>query len=241
MSKVNCLLEAVGELDNKILENAYKPRLKKRYTIIAAAAAAIALLGCASVWHSAVRFDGSDVIDLNYYAQSDAYVLSAEELEALGATQEKGRYTLAITPSQLFERYNVAPLTNADYFDEEGTVSVLSSSSTQAILVYTLIDKETGNPISIQAEFITGGEATFGANYVAIGGKAKDMFSHYETIELGDGSQAFVTDRYSQMISGYNSQAVLCRNGVGYKLNAKNTDINEMKVILERLGCLVTL
>lgn len=235
MININPILEAMGELDDKVLENAYKPKFKKSYAMIAAIAAAFAVLGCSIAIRSGVSFDGREQISFNYYAQSDAHILTAEELQALGATGDNRGYTLSVLPSELFSMYNVTPLMNAELFDEEESVTV-TGSSTQAIVSYTITDKETGKPISVKAEFYTAGEASFGANYTTLDGKGEDAFSHYEAIELNDGSKAFVADRYSQLISGYNSQAVLCRDGVGFKVTAKNTDISEMKNILKKLA-----
>lgn len=235
MININPIFEAIGELDDKVLENAYKPKSKKPYAVIAAVAAAFAVLGCSIAIRSELSFDGQEQISFNYYAQSDAHILTVEELQALGATGDNRGYTLSVLPSELFSMYNITPLMNVEFFDEEEQATV-KGSSTQAIVSYTITDKETGNPILIQAEFFSGGEASFGANYTTLDGKGEDAFSNYETIELSDGSKAFVADRYSQLISGYNSQAVMCRDGVGFKINAKNTDINEMKNILKKLA-----
>lgn len=54
-------------------------------------------------------------------------------------------------------------------------------------------------------------------------------------VYLGDSTQAFVADRYSQLTSKYRSQAVLCCGG-GFRIIAENTDANEMKLIPKYLG-----
>lgn len=175
--------------------------------------------------------------NFDYYKQDGARILTADELIALGAEGDSRGYTLTAVPSELFAKYNVAPIMNAEYFAEERSeITVQGASSGMAIIDYTLTDKESGKPISVKAQFFVNGESSFGFNFSTIDGKPSDAFNHCETLCLADGSEVFVADRYSRLISGYNAHAVFCCDGVGYKLIAKNTDINEMKQILKNLG-----
>ncbi len=234
------ILEAIGGLDNNILENAFKPKKKKRmaFTVIAAAAALTAILGCASVLRSAVRFDGNEQISLNYYAQKDARFLTYDELVGLGAEKvgTGNNYTIDMLPSELFALYNVKPLLNSEFYDEEQPVTIINSAAAQAVLGYTLTDKNSGKSFSIQAQFGSSDDLSFGLNVIGLNGEAEDTFNHFEFLTLADGSRAFVGDRYLQLISDYSSQAVLCRDGVGFVITAKGVGLEEMKEFVENLG-----
>ncbi len=244
---INAILEAAGELDNTILENAFKPRRKKyiALTVIAAAAALSIVVGFAAANRSGVRFDGGEpMVTFNYYAQPKAHIPTADELSALGTiTDERraideygdGDITLAAGLSDVSELFNAKLLSAPERFDEEGGIWIeISSRGKAARIKYTLADKESRKPISIEAQLFTSGNSTFGADYQAIGGKGEDTFYHYETITLSDGSEAFVGARNSRHGSKYS--AVFCLDGIGYKLQSECEDINGMKQILADLG-----
>lgn len=145
-----------------------------------------------------------------------------------------GEYTLTAVPSELFKLYNISPLMNNEYFSEEKSDINVYGSSRQTKLRYTLTDKNANKPINFDIQFHSEGEGSFGISYQLLGeGKTTDIFSHYEFITLADGSQAFVADRYLHGFNIYRSEAVICYNGIGYRINARNVDINEMKQILE--------
>ncbi len=246
-TNINAILEAAGELDNTILENAFKPKRKKSIAlvVIAAAAALSVVVGFAAARHSGVRFDGGEpMVTFNYYAQPGAHIPSAEELTALGSvTDERGAIdehgdgdiTVAAGLSDVSDLFNVNLLSAPARYDEDGGIGIeISSRGKAARIKYTLADKESKKPISIEAQLFTSGNSTFGANFNAIGGKGEDTFYHYETVTLSDGSEAFVGARNSRHGSKYT--AVFCRDGIGYKLQAECEDINGMKQILADLG-----
>lgn len=246
-TNINAILEAAGELDNTILENAFKPRRKKyvALTVIAAAAALSIVVGFAAVNRSGVRFDGGEpMVAFNYYAQPEAHIPSAEEIAALGSiTSERkafdehgdGDITVAAGLSDVSELFNAKLLSAPERFDEDGGIRIeISSRGKAARIMYTLVDKESKKPISIEAQLFTSGNSTFGANFNAIGGKGEDTFYHYETVTLADGSEAFVGARNSR--HGLRYITVFCRDGIGYKLHTECEDINEMKQILADLG-----
>lgn len=244
-TNINAILEAAGELDNTILENAFKPRRKKyiALTVIAAAAALSVVVGFAAARHSGVRFDGGEpMVTFNYYAQPGAHIPTAAEISALGTITDEaidehgdGDITVAAGSSDVSELFNAKLLSDPERYDEDGGIWIeISSRGKAARIKYTLADKESKKPISIEAQLFTSGNSTFGANYQAIGGKGEDTFYHYETVTLSDGSEAFVGARNSRHGSKYT--AVFCRDGIGYKLQAECEDINGMKQILADLG-----
>lgn len=241
MIKFNPIFEAIGNIDDNIaaitIETAQCKRKPIKLIIIGAvAAAALIIMGCSAAIRSSLKFDDKPILDFNYYPQTQAHILTTDELKGLGAIGDNSGYTLTALPTELLARYNVTPLMNTEYFSEKESEISVNGSSTQAILIYTLTYKETNNTITVEAHFDTNGKSSFGANYISLDGNANEVFSHYEVITLADGSEAFVADRYMNGFNFYNAHAVLCYNGIGYRINARSTDINEMKQILENLG-----
>lgn len=237
MSNINYILEAVGELDDAVLERVFKPRRNKRLllTVIAAAAALSLMVGFTAVIRNGVYFENERQIGFNYYAQEDARVLGAHDLEALGGISDgHGGYTFDIRPSGLFELYNVSPLMNAENFDEAAGAHVVGSGAAGTIIDYSLIDKTSGKTVDITLHFTRSGEGSFAPNYTVIGGG--DIFNHYEKITLSDGSEGFAADRYMNGFGTCTARAAFCKDGMGYELSVKDADIAEMKEILEKLG-----
>lgn len=240
MSNINLLLEAVGSLDNAVIENAFKPRRKKRIalTVIAAAAALSLVVGFAAVIRNGVYFENKRQISFNYYAQKTARIPAETEFMALGAEVDgHGGYTLDILPSELFALYNVSPLMNAEYFDEVTGAAVRSSNAAGTIIDYSLTDKESGKTVDITLHFTRNGEGSFAPNYTVLGDvNAQNTFTHFERITLLDGSEGFAADRYKNGFGTYTARAAFCKDGMGYELSVKDADITEMKEILESLG-----
>lgn len=248
MIKVNPVFEAIGTIDDSIAANAikaaqHKHRPVKLIIIGAVAAAALIVMGCATVIRSSLKFGEKPVLEFNYYPLTQAYYPAVDELKELGTLTEdggfSGEYTLNAVPSELFKLYNISPFMNDEYFSEEKSDINVYGSSRQTKLKYTLTDKNSNEPITFDIQFHSEGEGHFGISYSILGeGKITDIFSHYEFITLADGSQAFVADRYLHGYNFYRSEAVFCYNGIGYRINAKNVDINEMKQILANLGAM---
>lgn len=249
MTKVNPVFEAIGNIDDNIAANAIEAALHKRKPIKliiigAVAAAALIVMGCSAAVRSSLMLDEKAVMEFNYYPLTEAHILTVDELKELGTVTDgkyygSGTYALTALPSDLFARFNIAPLMNSELFSEEKSEMNVKASSIQTILEYTLTDKESGKPINFKIQFHTEGEGSFNLGYGVIGGgKATDAFNHYEFITLADGSQAFVADRYLHGYNFYRSEAVFCYNGIGYRIDAQNVDINEMKQILANLGAM---
>lgn len=248
-TNINAILEAAGELDAAIIGNAFKPRRKKYIALTVIAAASLSLVvGFAAANRSGVRFGGNEpTVTFNYYAQSGAHIPSAEELSALGTiTGGSGEFdehgdgdiTVSAALSDVSALFNAKLLSAPERFDEDGGIGInISGHGTAARIRYTLTDRESQKPVSIEIRLFTSGNSTFGANYHTIGGNGEDTFYHYETVTLSDGSDAFVAARNSRLGSEYT--AVFCRDGIGCKLQAECEDINEMKRILADLGVIL--
>lgn len=243
MTKINPIFEAIGNINDDIAANAIeatqqKQRPIKLVIIAAAAAAALIIMGCSVATRSSLMFNSKAAIEFNYYPQTQSHILSTDELNSLGASENNGSYLLNILPSEIFDLYNISPLMNYGKFSEEKSEITVRGSSTQAILNYSITDKETSGTITVEVQFDTDGRSSFGADYISLDGNAADMFGNSEFITLSDGSRAFVSDRYLHGYEYYTAQAVFCYNGIGYKIYALNTDINGMKQILANLGAM---
>lgn len=83
----NAILEAIGGLDNEVLENAFKPKRKKPLvlTIIAAAAALSLLVGFTEAVRPHYAINGEPVIDFNYKVHKDYVIPPIGEMIELGA------------------------------------------------------------------------------------------------------------------------------------------------------------
>lgn len=87
MNNTNTILDAMGELDNEILENAFRPKRKKPLilTVIAAAAALSLLVGFTAAERSRMEYRGEPVIDFNIKVHDDYVIPPIGEMVALGA------------------------------------------------------------------------------------------------------------------------------------------------------------
>lgn len=243
MYKQNRIFEALGGIDDAIAANAIESiqRRKQRrkplkiILIAAAAAAVMVVMGCAAVRRNSLMFDGKAAMEFNYYPQTQARMLTAEELTSLGAVKDErnDNYTLSALPSELLALYNIEPLMNPEFFIEEvSEVTVDNFSAKQITVRYTLTDKQTKKPIKVSMTFSTD-EAHFSMDFGLLGeGKATDAFSHYEFVTLADGSEAFVSDRFMGGFNYYQARAAFCYNGIIYQFSAREMELEEMKQIL---------
>lgn len=122
-NNINAILKAVGELDNDILENAFRPRKKKPIVlvVIAAAAALSLLVGFSAVYRNNVSVNGKSVFDYNITIHDEVTPPSAEELTEMGASvlyQEENIYEYVmedIDPRDLIQKYNITLLGNNNF------------------------------------------------------------------------------------------------------------------------------
>lgn len=123
-TNINAIMEAVGELDNAILENAFKQRKKKpiALVVIAAAAALSLLVGFSAVYRNNVVVNGKSVFDYNITIHDEVTPPSTEELTEMGASilyQEKSIYEYVmedIDPRDHVQKYNITLLGNNNNF-----------------------------------------------------------------------------------------------------------------------------
>lgn len=126
------ILEAVGELDNEILESTFNSKRKKPFLLVAiAAAAALSLLVgfTAAVRHHS-EINGEPMIDLNIKIHDDYVIPPLEEMIELGAEnivvydedgiRKPGDYDYSIaniSPSTVIEKYGFKSFIN-EHFTE---------------------------------------------------------------------------------------------------------------------------
>lgn len=123
-NNINAILEAAGELDNIVLENAFKQRKKKpiALVVIAAAAALSLLVGFSAVYRNNVSVNGKSVFDYNLTIHDEVTQPSAEELTEMGAIvfyPDEGLYDYVIEdidPRDLIQKYNITLLGNNNNF-----------------------------------------------------------------------------------------------------------------------------
>lgn len=128
-NNINTILEAVGELDNTVLENAFGKKRKKPALMIASAVAAAAvgtslLAGASHVYRKPVFHKGEEVFAIVETTHPDAVILSIEELTEMGAydfdpMSKNGEYTCFIKrgSTEMIERYNLPPLISDNFSD----------------------------------------------------------------------------------------------------------------------------
>lgn len=87
MNNTNTILEVIGELDNEILENAFRPKRKKPLvlTVTAAAASLSLLVGFTTVVRPHYAINGEPVIDFNLKVHKDYVIPPIGEMIGLGA------------------------------------------------------------------------------------------------------------------------------------------------------------
>lgn len=85
MTKQIQLFKAIGNIDDDIAANAieaaqHKSRPLKLIIIGAIAAAALIVMGCATVIRSSLMFDDKPVLEFNYYPLTQAHIPTVDEL-----------------------------------------------------------------------------------------------------------------------------------------------------------------
>lgn len=120
---INAILEAAGELDNEVLENAFRKRKKKPIAIvvIAAAAALSLLVGFTAAYRNNVSVNGKSVFDYKITIHDEVTPPSAGELIEMGASilyQEESIYEYVIEdidPRDLISKYSMTLLGNENF------------------------------------------------------------------------------------------------------------------------------
>lgn len=125
-TNINAILEAAGELDNEVLENAFRKRKKKPIALIVVAAAAAALsvlAGFAVAYKNNVLVNGEPVFDYNITIHDEVTLLSEDEISEMNVSffhyQDTNAYEYAVTdidPRDLISKYNITTLGNNGNF-----------------------------------------------------------------------------------------------------------------------------
>lgn len=166
-NNINPILEAAGELDNSVIENAFKPKRKKPVALIVIAAAVVVslLVGFTTTYRMPVYHNGKELFGITEVAHPDAVIPSIEELTAMGAYDiEKwsGQYTYYIKakPSEIIRKYNLTPLIN-DNFSDEVTINDIPDDTNLFKLSYFYSEEDN-------LKLLPGTEVTVGdkENYV---------------------------------------------------------------------------
>ncbi|MDE7230604.1 MAG: hypothetical protein K2N56_09005 [Oscillospiraceae bacterium] len=125
-ANINAVLEAVGELDDAVLEKTFKKKKKKPIALIVIGAAAVVsiLSGAAADHRLPVFIKGEKAFERSKSIHPDAVILSAEEAAELGAydfdprkLDEGFSYFIALSPSEMLEIYNLPSIINENFSD----------------------------------------------------------------------------------------------------------------------------
>ena len=264
-NNINAILEAAGELDNDVLENAFKPRKKKPIALVVIAAAAVVLsllVGFTAAYRYNVSVNGKPVFDYNITIHDEVTPLSFEELTEMGVSelyqhQEKGilegiyEYAMEdIDPRDLIQKYNITLLGNNNNFsraDNKGysttRVRALENYHENGIygsyvtFIYWLADDRLDIPVSFRAICLT---EEFNADFAADFRSIKPDGSDIAYIDLNNNEMALIHQRNSDDVKSYasfdvRSLATFTYDGIIYYISA-DTDIEGMKQIFSDLG-----
>lgn len=130
-NNINPILDAVGELDNTVLENMFGKKKKRPALMIASAVAAAAvgaslLAGSTHVYRMPVYHKGEGVFAVVKTTHPDAVIPTIEELTEMGAYDIEPftegdwsdyKYFINVGSTEMIERYNLPPLISDNFSD----------------------------------------------------------------------------------------------------------------------------
>lgn len=255
-TNINPILEAAGELDDTVLENAFKRKKKKPIALIVIAAAVVVvslLAGSAAVYWKPVYINGQRTFGNAETIHPDAVVLSLEEAVELGAYDIEPNalnggfsYFINIKPSDMIEKYNLPSIIN-DNFSDEVTIDDISSEEELHYLNPACFDEEKKKLLPGTKVMVNDNYAYF--DYFLVDKQSKTpvyvsaIYTLYKTypfgfqfhkgdvrvIDLNTGEKA-VLQRHNNYSSAY-----FYYRGVSYTINGM-TDIDGMNQILKDFG-----
>lgn len=219
MIKLNPLLEAMNNIDDNIISNSQNIKREtirlKRTLISAAVAAVLFTVGFAAVHRNEVRLGDGRTLDIQLEVQENA-VIPTE--------YEHGSFN--ITPSKVFEMYNIYPLLNDNFTEPASTKVHCNSDFVQ--FVYEPVYKENGAAVWISAEAALSEEASVNVQYNGNWGKGA-----FEFIYLNNGSKALIVQHHT---------AYFTYNGIFYQVTQLSIPDGEhdhnIEKILNGLGVL---
>lgn len=259
MNNINTILDAVGELDNTVLENAFNPKRKKHImiTAIVAAASLSLLVGFTTVVRNHAEFNGKTIFDYNVKVYDDLKIPSFEEMEAMGADSyyastglsesEIGySYFIDAAPSEVIKKYGVKPLINdnfSEYVDADDPsgngwgdyprMQVAVSSGIEDMQSFIYFGYWlTDKQSGLPVHFMIDCYTEIPESVIhRFSGSADD----YELVALKNGETAFVQQGFHADTGAYEGYSTFTYNGMVYHIYAV-TDIDGMKQILADLG-----
>lgn len=261
-NNINSVLEAVGELDNTVLENAFKPKRKKPVAliVIAAAAAVSLLVGftyAINIKHSMV-LNGEPLFEYNIKVHDEVTIPPYEEIEAMGETylvewvEDHGYiYYTEARPSAVLEKYALTPLINNNFSDDINSDNYPELLWDDTYLTYVYVPLDDINSKGVTVSFLlfryylidkqSGLPVYFTMMChieepkIPINHSHKAEDGNYELIGLNNGETAYVEQQFYEGLDELNSHADFIYDGIIYSASA-HTDLNGMKQILSNLG-----
>ncbi len=251
MNNINTILDAVGELDNTVLENAFKPEKKKPIAliVIAAAAALSLLVGFTVAIRNNVVFNGKPLFDYNIRIHDEVVIPSAEEMEEMGAYNfdflgDSYVCNINADPFEVIDKFGLTPLgkdnfsmfvnkdnpDDAAYHMHIGVIDDLiryEGRESSINLQYMLVD----NKLGVNVMFLTTCFFDETTTQHSWEWEQDEQVERHEVIDLNNGENALL---YT-INSNTRTFATFTYDGIIYKVIA-GTDIDGMKQILADLG-----
>lgn len=260
MNDINTILEAVGELDNTVLENAFDMKRKKHImlTTIAAAAAFSLLVGFTTAVRNHAEFNGKPIFDYNLKYFADVKIPPFEEMEAMGAYRydehvglseaEIGySYFIDAAPSEVIKKYGIEPLINdnfSEYVDANDPRRNRWGDFPRMQVTIVSVDR-ADLPSCIYFDYwLTDKQSGLPVHFMAdcyinstepiihrFSGSTDDC----ELVALKNEETAFIQHGFIAETGAYEVYSTFTYNGIVYNIDAA-TDIGGMKHILADLG-----
>lgn len=259
MNNISTILEAVGELDNTVLENAFNRKRKKQilFTVIAAAASLSLLVGFTMAIRDHVEFNGKPIFDYAVKAHNDVKIPPFEEMKAMGADRyndfvglsESGfgySYFIDAKPSEVIKKYGIEPLINDNFSEVVDANDPRGSGWGDYPRMQVAVCSDTENPPSFIyfGYWLTDKQSGLPVLFmVDCYTERTDSIVHgfsgsnddHELFKLKNGETAFVQQGYSAETGKYEGYSTFTYDGMVYHIYAV-TDVDGMKQILINLG-----
>ena len=239
MTKINPILDAMSEIDDNIITNTKKRKKRPLFIVAVAAAALMVIMGCKVVYDysSSVKINGEPAFELDYHVQENLNLLTHEELLEMGAEQHSlnasagSYYKIEALPSEVFAAYNLTPLINDNFIEQDSPVWIdyiwltKPEDLRQLRITYSLTDKDSG----IDVKLLMNCAVTDETNTSEWFGESDSL----TVLELNNGTKAMLKDFED---GGWHG--IFSYNGIVYNINSGDIELDDMKQILTNLGVL---
>lgn len=256
MTKLNPLIEAMGDIDDALVERSQTDAKKpiKLRTVFIAIAAAVLLMGAASVYNRYPRsmtVNGEPMFEYNYAIMESVSSLSREQMLAMGAEiiGDDGNFTeysITALPSEIFTAFKMPSRINDNFIEEEAEIKIsclykseLPEEVAAISLQFSLIDKNNGKSADFEVDCTRTEEHVLGGLGIAslhqVGYKTHHEDVDNELLTLNDGSQAIVY-KWGPDKKWYSSFAY---DGLVYTdVSVNSSDYDDIITVLTDLGVL---